>query len=302
MMSKGRFVDVSERTILSLVGAESLDLLQRILTNDVARLSPAGQYRLCSPNEKGRIVEVVSILDRGDEGVLVVGQGADPRIMQRWIEKYIIMENITVNMLSDQFINIIVYDSMENVEDAIHFVMPHGFRIFEEILASVRLTHLIASKASGHAVAKGLLEAGFVQTEKRDFEEYRVLHGIPGFPSELSESCNPLEAGLLPLVSFTKGCYIGQEVVAKLDTYKKAQLRLVQLKMEDLPEELPMKIYVEGQEWGRMTSAVRLSDSRECRGMGYVRTGSENAVEKLCFHKGDKEIKLAIDSRDAQAT
>jgi hypothetical protein len=72
--------------------------------------------------------------------------------------------------------------------------------------------------------------------------------------------------------------------------------------MEELPDELPEKIYVEGQEWGSMTSAVRLSDSRECRGLGYVKTSSETAVDKLYFRKGNKEIKVMIDSRGAQTS
>jgi len=294
--NKGRFVDVGERAIVSLVGPESLDLLQRISTNDVTKLNVDRAIQTVLTNEKGRIVEVVSVLDRGEEGLLVVGQATDPLIMKKWIEQYIIMEDITAAALSDQFMNIIVFDSTESVRDAITPLMPAGSRVFEETLAKVRLTHVIAAKAFGDVTIKGLLEAGFARSERHEFEEYRVSHGIPGFPSELSASYNPLEAGLLQLVSFTKGCYIGQEVVARLDTYKKVQRRLVQLKMEELPEELPEEIYFDEQEWGSMTSAVRLRGSRECRGMGYVKTDSETPVDKLCFHKGGKEIKLVIDS------
>ena len=103
-------------------------------------------------------------------------------------------------------------------------------------------------------------------------------------------------------MSFTKGCYIGQEVVARLDTYKKVQRRLVQLKMEELPEKLPEQIYFGGQEWGSITSAVRLTDPQDCRGMGYVKTDSETSADKLCFHKGGKEIKLVIDSLGSRST
>jgi folate-binding protein YgfZ len=302
MMSRGRFVDVSERAVVSLKGPESLDLLQRISTNDVTRRNADGAIQTVFTNEKGRIVEVAYVLDDREEGLLVGGQAADPLIMKQWIEKYIIMEDINVRVLSGQFIHLMVFDSLHSVVDVMRPAMPPGCRIFEETLASTRLTHVLTAKSGGDAATNGLMEAGFRQSDRDDYEEYRVLHGIPGFPGELSTSYNPLEAGLLPLVSFTKGCYIGQEVVARLDTYKKVQRRLVQLRMEELPSELPEKIYFERQEWGSITSALRFGGSHECRGLGYVKVGPEASIENLYFHIGGKEIKLVIDSQGAEAT
>ena len=180
--------------------------------------------------------------------------------------------------------------------------MLTGSRVFEEKLASVQLIHVLAAKKSANAMIKWLLEGGFVQNEEQGYEEYRVLHGIPGFLHELSTSYNPLEAGLLPLVSFTKGCYIGQEVVARLDTYKKVQRRLVRLKIEELPEELPEKIYCDGRECGSITSAVRLRDTHECRGIGYVRTGSESSADSMYFQNGSDQIKLTIDAPGSLGT
>ena len=58
-------------------------------------------------------------------------------------------------------------------------------------------------------------------------EVARVRSGIPAAGTELTDSYNPLEAGLRSAVSFDKGCYIGQEVVARLNTYDKVSRRLV---------------------------------------------------------------------------
>lgn len=296
MMGRGRLVEVSEWAILSLVGSESLDLHQRISTNDVAKMDAERAIQTVLTNEKGRIIEVVSVLDGGEEGVLVLTQGTDPFIMRRWIEKYVIMENITMNVLSYNFIDVMLYDSMESVGGAIGSLIPSGCWIFEEILASVGMMHIIAAKAFGDAMIKGLIDAGFVQRGRDDYEEYRVLHGIPSFPNELSPSHNPLAAGLLPLVSFAKGCYIGQQVIARLDTYKKVQRCFVQLRMQELPVELPETIHFEGHEWGTMTSAVRLSGTLECRGLGYTRSGSEATKESLWFCRGSEKVKVVVES------
>ena len=290
------FVDVSERAIVSLVGTESLDLLQRISTNDVAKINAGGSAQTVLTNEKGRIVEVISVLDRGEDGLLAVGQSSDPVALKQYIEKYIIMEDIILEVLSDQMTHVMLFNSMQNIADVIHPSVLRECLIFDEAFSTVRLTHVVVGNAFRQVVLKELLAAGVVENSQSEYEEFRVLNGVPGFPGELSLLYNPLEAGLLPLVSFTKGCYVGQEVVARLDTYKKVQRRLVRLGMKDLPAELPEKIYHEGQEWGSLTSAVRLSGTLECRGLGYVRTGSELVPESLCFHKGTEAINLVVES------
>jgi folate-binding protein YgfZ len=61
-------------------------------------------------------------------------------------------------------------------------------------------------------------------------EVARIERGVPAFGSELNEDHNPLEAGLIDSISFNKGCYVGQEVVARLNTYDKVRRRLAVLR------------------------------------------------------------------------
>ena len=71
---------------------------------------------------------------------------------------------------------------------------------------------------------------------------------------------NPLEAGLKEFVSFTKGCYVGQEVVARLDTYDKVQKRLVGLQWDaDSAPERGAKLVLDGKQVGVVTSAATSS-------------------------------------------
>ncbi len=60
-------------------------------------------------------------------------------------------------------------------------------------------------------------------------DAYKIENGIPSDPNELNDLYNPHEAKLIDLVDFKKGCYIGQEVIARLDTYDKVQKHLVGL-------------------------------------------------------------------------
>ena len=64
------------------------------------------------------------------------------------------------------------------------------------------------------------------------FNNYRIVNNLAGYPTEINENYNPLEAGLKKYINFNKGCYIGQEVIARLDTYSKVKNRLVLIKSD----------------------------------------------------------------------
>ena len=95
----------------------------------------------------------------------------------------------------------------------------------------------------------------------------RVSFGIPEYGPELGEPFNPLEAGLIGSVDFTKGCYIGQEVVARLDSYKKVQKYLVSLRFVDSSPVF--------QPWASVSSLTLhfvSNDSLMCQGYWYPST------------------------------
>jgi folate-binding protein YgfZ len=104
-------------------------------------------------------------------------------------------------------------------------------------------------------------------------EACRILRGLPSAGHELTEDHNPLEAGLWDAVSFDKGCYVGQEVIARLRTYDKVARALVGLELppgSDPP--LPgTRLFLDGREVGELTSAAAVPGRRGPVGLGYVK-------------------------------
>ena len=92
----------------------------------------------------------------------------------------------------------------------------------------------------------------------RAAESWRILLGLPISGHELTEDHNPLEAGLRDAVCFDKGCYVGQEVVARLNTYDKVSRTLVGLTLPDgsTPPATDVSIYFRQDEVGRVTSST----------------------------------------------
>ena len=93
--------------------------------------------------------------------------------------------------------------------------------------------HFIApDTASAAALAAALRQAGAVPISPAAAETLRIIRRQPAYGAELGDAYNPLEAGLIGAIDFHKGCYIGQEVIARLDTYQKVQKRLVALRFD----------------------------------------------------------------------
>ena len=83
------------------------------------------------------------------------------------------------------------------------------------------------------------------------FNNFRIVNNLAWYPTEINENYNPLEAGLKKYIDFNKGCYIGQEVIARLDTYSKVKNRLVLIKSDT---ELNSELINEDKHIGNITS------------------------------------------------
>ena len=90
----------------------------------------------------------------------------------------------------------------------------------------------------------------------------------------MGEPYNPLEVGLIGAIDFTKGCYIGQEVIARLDSYDKVQRYLSVLRFSaGAAVIVGTPLYQEGRQAGTVTSLYR-TPAGHLRGLGFVRTAS----------------------------
>jgi folate-binding protein YgfZ len=118
---------------------------------------------------------------------------------------------------------------------------------------------------------KGIFDFNLVGEEA--YEIYRIEQGIPEAPNELNDDYNPHETGLLNLVDFEKGCYIGQEVIARLQTYDKVQRKLTGVKFNEPID--PGKNFIlydgSGKEAGKVTSSGRSIKLNENIGLAYIR-------------------------------
>lgn len=121
---------------------------------------------------------------------------------------------------------------------------------------------------------------GAVSCDNETFNVLRIESGLPVAGLELTEDVNPWEAGFDFAISLAKGCYNGQEVVARLHAYKKIKQGLFGLRLEKIPAELPIPLKKEGKNAGFLTSAV-VSPRFGPIALGYVRGDYQEEGETL---------------------
>jgi hypothetical protein len=220
--------------MLLMDGRDCLDLLQRISTNDVAQLSLGNTISTVFVTEKGKILGTADLL-KSDAGILLATDREVCIKLRAWIEHFIIMEDAEIRDVSDKYECYLIIGGKAHLE--LGLKRPSSTGEMVEIRSEDIQARVFHATGWHEGCSFALLSAGKTgrdwiwssrsrRIEANILETFRIEQGIPAYGKELTDQVNPLEAGLTSMVSFTKGCYVGQEVIARLDTYKKVNRRL----------------------------------------------------------------------------
>lgn len=250
------FFDRTSRGRLIVTGHDRKDLLHRLATHDVLGLRPGQSREVCFLTNKGRLIDWSVILDRGEDLLVLSG---NPERLSGHIQEYTISEDVTVrNYMAIELL--VCGDGAAaalgvNLEPWRHAKVKLGEVQVTVARVEPWLSDTFVILAPDAVALRRMLAEKGRMLQGAEIEELRVRAGIPAHPNEVNEEANPWELGLDGAVSMTKGCYVGQEVVARLRTYDKVQRRLVRLRL--LEPMLPGAPLLRGdEEVGRLTSAV----------------------------------------------
>lgn len=265
--------DLSMSGRIEVTGNDRLDLLHRLSTNDLSG-ARAGEVRsTILLTDKGRIIDRILVVVRESSLLLVTSPGTEELVMH-WIGKYTITEDVSLSKVTNSMAMFCLLGPVMN-----SFVLRlHGSRLAGNCWVAwpaggsgamlafrnePRHQYAIVAVPSPHAaqawrtLADPGEEGGCRPIGSIAYEAYRISHGIPARPGELAESRTPYDVGLREDISFTKGCYIGQEVVARLDTYQKVRRSLAGVVFrESAPGRPGQALMKGGKEIGELTSAL----------------------------------------------
>lgn len=287
-------------------GGDAIDLLHRLTTNDLANLEPGEARPTVMASDRGRVVDVFDVVVKARDDLLLLTHGPEHSDLVEKIDYYTIVEDAELADLSAatgqitllgpkslQVLRSLVGDDLAGASGTWSRFEFDGAPIevvrLDEI-ASPQV-ELVTATASLEHVWNALRETGARPVGMEPFEARRIERGFAVTGVDVDQQVNPLEAGLEALISFDKGCYIGQEVVARLDTYDKVQRHLTGLFVPEgvLPGEV---LSVDERGVGRVTSVAYSPRLKRAIALGYVRRAFLEPGTKL-FTASSAEAEVA---------
>ncbi len=264
---------------------DRLQFLHNQSTNDFMALSPGQGCDTVFVTSTARTIDLVSAYVLEDRVLLLTSPECGDRLM-KWMDRFIFFaDKVTLTNVTD-------------TTAAFSLIGPHSSAVLSElgiagwdskpdgshaeydlqgIPARIAVGSGLATEgftlitAASHAADLWTMLAGpnAVPMSDAAWQKLRIAEGRPMPEQELTEDYNPLEAGLWRAVSFEKGCYIGQETIARLDTYKGVKQQLWGIQLSGAVE--PGTVITHGDtKVGKLTSVMQMDSGP--LGLGYIRT------------------------------
>lgn len=234
-------IDRSTEGRLRALGRDRLDLVNRMSTNDLITLPPGEARPTVLTTPVARIVDVVWALNRGETALYVTSADRGAAV-RKWLSSYIFYnDKVKFEDASGALGQLGVYGPragavMEALGAGAAALAPNHFIEQDDVIFwRGRLLDgytIIAPQARLAALQAQLVTAGAVPAGAETYQLLRLAAGEPEAGHELTEAYIPLEANLWGAVSFSKGCYIGQEIIARMESRGKLARRLSGLQLE----------------------------------------------------------------------
>jgi folate-binding protein YgfZ len=274
---------------IAVKGQDALDLLNRISTNDLQYLAVGTMCDTVFASPKGRLIDYCRVINNGEE-LILIGSFFHVNHLIEWINRFIILEDVEVSDVSTEyswltligphskmFIGQLANNPLTDNEEAIWInITGKNFPVLKNVSLKYPAYNFFFKNSDAWSIISVILE--HLESFKGHligntaFQIIRVESGMPDWGTEITQDYNPHEARLTEAISFTKGCYTGQEVIARLDTYEKIQkyLMIVELS-EKLSQMPPLEVYIDEEQVGHLTSCTYNPVTQKSVGLAYIK-------------------------------
>ncbi len=283
--------DHPNRGVIEVRGQDRIQFLHNILSNDIKSLSPGKGVSACLLNAQAKIIANMNVLCFDEFLWLALDYSLKDKLLEA-LGKLIIMEQVELIDRSDELKLISVHglkakEFVGNIfknESLPEKLLDHKIYMINNFSVTAIRINLTGEIGYGFLTLKNQavvfrstleqhgVQFGLIPIQSKALEILRIEAGIPRYGVDFDESQIPLEAGLERTVSFTKGCFPGQEILARLDSRGGVSKKLMgfELKGEIVPKKGD-RITTDGNEVGTITSAAFSPFLKKTVAMGYLK-------------------------------
>jgi len=273
------------RGLISVSGGEAVQFLDGLISNDVKTLEDGGQMHAAFPDAKGRLIAVVRVVRQGEKFLIETEDATRQKVFDN-LFRFTMAGDFFVEDLSETYSFIRVF-----ARSFIPITPP-----FTEFDMSYGTDYLVHSEDAFDFLGElKYLEA--VEISDDLFETLRIEAGIPLFGKDIDETTIVPEIGIDDMISYTKGCYIGQEIIARIHFRGHVAKKLAGVVTAGgLASDGNVKpeqelISPDGKSAGRITSVTVSPKLQKTIGLAYVRYDYLAAGTELLA--GDTAVNVA---------
>ncbi|MEI7467121.1 MAG: hypothetical protein WCL57_02730 [Chloroflexota bacterium] len=259
-------------------GSNRADFLHRMSTGDLARIQPGEVCHTAFTTPIGRMVDLATVV-AFENSLLMLSSYVHREKLLRWLRKYVFFnDDVQFSDESQILSHIGVFDIDDSTPTPmIEAIQKNTQGVFPNATFAVATQPL--GYAGWHMI--GLSEVPVVDPLAK-YEDLRIRHGVASAPNEINEDYIPLEAGLWGAVSFNKGCYIGQEIIARMEARGQLAKKLMCLQTQ-VGAAVGDDLISGNDNVGKLTSVT----PNGTYALGYVRSAFAHQGQKLKTHTGN---------------
>ena len=284
-------IDLSDRCWIEVKGFDARKFLNSILTNNIQTLQGKTGCYACICTPKGKIVADLFCYTCGNYFGIDCSAALKPILLET-LKRYIIFQKVDLIDQSEKWGAVAVVGPKAEafLKNKLQKLPEKNLEYGEAHLENFSLW-VIQKKWCGldsfelwvkrNELQKLKAALNLPELDKETQEMLRIESATPLFGVDMDENTIPQEANLYAALNFNKGCYVGQEIIARLEHRGHVSKKLVQLKIDgQTPPKAGQKIFsTEGQEIGHVTSSCFSKKFQSALALGYIRYASLNLTE-----------------------
>jgi aminomethyltransferase len=298
--------DLSSRVKISLTGSDRGRWLNGMVTNNIRDLAIGHGVYAFLLNPQGRILGDLYAYNRGDSITIDTDQAQSEKLLATF-DHYIIMDDVEVSKLTDVTAIGIAGPTARQILLAAGLEIPELEPLqFVEITwrdiqvtvargdnASLESYEVWIAKDMATALREALINAGAKPVSANALELLRIAAGIPRYGQDIRERDLPQETEQQRALNFSKGCYVGQEIVERIRSRGAVHRMFTGFNIQGQLPALDTKIQSDGRDVGEITSTASLpAASGERRvALGYIRR--EVGTPGKQFQLGSTQLSVA---------
>jgi len=266
--------DLSYRGKLKVTGQDRTAFLHNMLTNDIKALSPGKGCYAALLTDRAKMVSDMFVFALEDYYLLDIEAGA-PEKAKQFIEKYIVADDVIIKDITSETGHLHVQgpraiSMLQEISGSSHMGSPANFI---QVCRWGPGIDILCAEQGLRPIWENILGKGIQPIGFEAQEAMRIEAGVPRFGVDMDETVLILEAGLTHAISFTKGCFLGQEIVARVRAHGRITRKLVSLALPGTePVKKGEKIKKDSEEIGEITSSAFSPSFGKVFALGYVKT------------------------------